>query len=756
MSDNSRLAFRSLDASGKTVFTVDPLIYQDMTGVNVSSYTNLLLVDKRVKDYQDFITFANPQTFTVAYSSNSSRDDLFALVSSHGFNHLNRIGLVFETNDNGSVYSFLNRESWFIENDINGSENFSPNMTFVIHLVKTLGIINIDFLACNTLKFNHWINYYAILKDKTGVIVGASNDATGNIKYGGDWVMESTGTDVENLYFTSGIEYHTYLLETAYVYQNYVSSGNYTNNTNYTNTSINKVLFDICGNTSTFTNTGIVLGGGGSGAHSIYNSTNNGFDGAHALVIETGKTVTNLVNKGCLTGGGAGGGYSGGDGGAGGGGGAGGNELFIICRGGIGASAGVNAAGVGVNNFYGSGGGGGAFGIFYKNGGAGGNGTDAGGGGGGGAAGGGIGGIAGTGSDVSTPDAGISGSAIFGGGGGGGYYGGGGGGAGGGGGGYAGGGGGSGGGIGGSGGGNGGNGGFGIKNYGTITTLSNSQNLSMGYGPLYIAGNAPTNYNIIIEGDTSYGQLFASPYSLSANSGGNIDLKITGNVLFGIDPVSVLSPGTKTYTNVLSCVNPTTLSNSGTTSSYSYTWTLNENNITNDANSPANTIINYDLSVTVTPIVITKASCLLEGTLVLTTKGYLPIETLKPGDTIVTKNYYINITKVGKWVVDLNNEQDREDLSKKMHKISAGTYGTNRDTFISHYHRILVDETPDLEKESRVFRLPTNMGLPIADPCEYAKNGKYNLYHLQLVIGNHFIVNGGCMVESWQENAKNF
>ena len=91
-----------------------------------------------------------------------------------------------------------------------------------------------------------------------------------------------------------------------------------------------------------------------------------------------------------------------------------------------------------------------------------------------------------------------------------------------------------------------------------------------------------------------------------------------------------------------------------------------------------------------------------------------------------------------------------------MHKISAGTYGAECDTYISHYHRVLVDENPESEEETRVFRLPTSLGLPVADPSEYSKNGKYTLYHLELAIGNHYVVNGDCMVESWKTNMKNF
>jgi hypothetical protein len=1010
-----------------------PLVYPDISGVDTSVYTNLLLIDSNVRDYQNFVTSANSDTFPVVYSWNSSRDDLLALVSTSGFNNLNRIGLVFETNDNGRVYPFLNTEVWFMDSDLENVEPFSPNMQFMISLIQTLGILNIDYLACSTLAFSNWNNYYAILMDKTGVVIGASNDKTGNIKYGGDWVLESTEEDVEKVYFTSAIEYHTYLLASAYVYGNTITS-NTTVSTNSINTAVNRVLYQATGSFTTFTNNAILLGGGGS----------SNLDGAHALQIETGITVTNVINTGNLTGGG-GGGY-GTNGGAGGGGGA--------AFGGSGGG-GSNSGGIagGKNNFNGFGGGGGGFGG--GGGGGGGpnsdpnmpsNGTSAGIGGTGsnGINNGGNAGFNGTGSGQrgAGGGGGANSTKIFGGNGGGSgtRYGGGGAGGGNGGGNssYLNSGGGSGGGLGGTVSTAAGNGGFGIKNNGTITTLSNSQNLSGNYGPLYIAGNPPTNYNIIINGDTSYGQLFASK---------NFPLSNNGNVVFGIDPSSRLSGGSKTYTNVLSQVFPSSLSGSGTANSGSYTWSLSRN-MTWVLNSNGSSVTNYDLTMNSTllptiditlissstnsklvvnnsgsifspfdvsygttdislsyvksdgtsildlsvnnasyinisspfdissnlvsgdnslnftlynstrtssstyfvkvcvqksnvmttlilnnqtisfvnnsavldvsngisdisgsyiledptskldlsvntvsfsniaspftvsdlltgdnslnfmvtasdglsqqaynvkvrvqksnvlttlilnnqtisfvgnsavlnlstvisdisgsyiledpnakldlsvntvsfsniasPFTVSnlltgdnslnfmvtasdgltqqaynvkvvnlenKVSCLLEGTLVATDKGYVPIENIRVGDTIRTKHYYIDVVKVGKWSVDLNNEDDRDDLSKKMYKISAGTYGAECDTYISHYHRVLVDENPESEEESRVFRLPTSLGLPVADPREYSKNGKYNLYHLELVIGNHYVVNGGCMVESWKTNTKNF
>jgi hypothetical protein len=44
---------------------------------------------------------------------------------------------------------------------------------------------------------------------------------------------------------------------------------------------------------------------------------------------------------------------------------------------------------------------------------------------------------------------------------------------------------------------------------------------------------------------------------------------------------------------------------------------------------------------------------------------------------------------------------------------------------------------------------PVKVGLRPAVLSEFAPDGKYTLYHLELKFGNYYIVNGICRVESW-------
>ncbi|PID73337.1 MAG: hypothetical protein CSB33_04185 [Desulfobacterales bacterium] len=61
----------------------------------------------------------------------------------------------------------------------------------------------IDILACDVASGEGGEDFLAALEDASGRNVSASTDATGNEAYGGDWVMESDGVDVQRTYFNA-------------------------------------------------------------------------------------------------------------------------------------------------------------------------------------------------------------------------------------------------------------------------------------------------------------------------------------------------------------------------------------------------------------------------------------------------------------------------------------------------------------------------------------------------------------------------
>jgi hypothetical protein len=180
-----------------------PLIYSK-TFIE-SDYTNILLVDKLVKDYETIVSSVNANTFPIVYCGACKRVELEQVLSS--FTNISRIAICNEVRKSNL---FLDFEPLFKDNEI---QPYSQNVEFMIKMIKQLNIKNLDFLACDTLNNLNWKEYYNILHLETGVIIGASDDKTGNMKYGGDWVLESTNTDAELIYFTQSIEFYKYLLD---------------------------------------------------------------------------------------------------------------------------------------------------------------------------------------------------------------------------------------------------------------------------------------------------------------------------------------------------------------------------------------------------------------------------------------------------------------------------------------------------------------------------------------------------------------
>ena len=199
------------DNTNNIFYNKTDLIYDDQVSTN--NIENVLLIDSAVKNHTIFWTASNENTLPIIYSVTSDRQELLDLLTNK-FTNIKRIGLAFHTYTQNNYQMFLNMDPLFTSSDLSCNIDLSNNIyssgcSFIIDIIKRFSVVNIDFLACNTLNYDKWLAFYNILDAKTNVIVGASNDDTGNILYGGDWVMESTKEDIQNIYFTSDISnYH--------------------------------------------------------------------------------------------------------------------------------------------------------------------------------------------------------------------------------------------------------------------------------------------------------------------------------------------------------------------------------------------------------------------------------------------------------------------------------------------------------------------------------------------------------------------
>ena len=286
-----------------------------------SQYKNLCFIDSAVHNFSGFL---NDTTYPIIYSYDSDRESLKTSLLTQ-FSQIDRVSFVFHGPSDGSSDAFT--PTRFIHNE----PYFSPdviadndNIRFLRELFLSLNVQHADFLACNLLQQQEWKDYFLFLVNNNTVVIGASSDATGNLKYGGDWLMENTMEDVRDIYFQPSIEnfagllltfsfsansiYTAYLISSTNVFLTDLSySGAATtysyiipnsviyNSTTYPVTKVNtNVIKDTTSKITTITipNTCVII------AQSAFdNNNNNNTSNLSSVIFSTGtQSLTSIFN----------------------------------------------------------------------------------------------------------------------------------------------------------------------------------------------------------------------------------------------------------------------------------------------------------------------------------------------------------------------------------------------------------------------------------------------------------------------------
>jgi len=159
------------------------------------------------------------------------------------------------------------------------------------------------------------------------------------------------------------------------------------------------------------------------------------------------------------------------------------------------------------------------------------------------------------------------------------------------------------------------------------------------------------------------------------------------------------------------------------------------------------------------------APCFLEGTTVLCyrdgVEGYVPIESIKCGTSVLTPEGYKKVELIGKGTIV--NRGDDERVQERLYRCPTSNYlQLNEDLFITGCHSILVPKLTDKQRRktdeilNQVFMTGNKYRLMAciderAQP--WVSAGTYTIWHLALeskdVTKNYGIyVNGGLLVET--------
>ena len=242
------------------MISIETIYNYDLTGlhkynvndidIDYDNYTNILFINTHLeKPSSEFSHFLNTATYPLVYNYSIDRDSIINFINK--FKNIKRIAFAFHgasTPGLSANTSFINTEKYYTDEDISDNQTvFSENVSFIKNLTQQFSLTNIDFLACNLLANNDWKKYFTLLQNDSNVIVGASDDDTGNIKYGGDWVLENTMENIKSVYFNDSIISYASILSTVY----YSSSPDYLNYNLYTNTLTASVVSISSGHSTT-------------------------------------------------------------------------------------------------------------------------------------------------------------------------------------------------------------------------------------------------------------------------------------------------------------------------------------------------------------------------------------------------------------------------------------------------------------------------------------------------------------------------
>ena len=179
-----------------------------LSDVSTADMTQVVLIESGI--HPQFQSYVNSTSFGIVYEPDSSIADLVTLLRQK-FTSIQRIAVVSHFNVQPK---FLENESLFSSTDlVPGVTSFSKNTQGLIDILKEFNVAHVDFLACKTLTDPNWTAFFSVLQAQAnGVVVGASLDDTGNLKYGGNWDMENTQENVKQVYFNNSIDNYASLL----------------------------------------------------------------------------------------------------------------------------------------------------------------------------------------------------------------------------------------------------------------------------------------------------------------------------------------------------------------------------------------------------------------------------------------------------------------------------------------------------------------------------------------------------------------
>ena len=185
--------------------------------MTTTQVTAVILIDQRIKGYQTIVDSVRDDVRYIVYDVEDKLyptmiDYIKSKIAALNLTSFTTIGIV-EYNENKDYYHMFGPSTSpaLITSVIHSEPNldsWAHVKEFISYLKTTYSVQYYDMIACSLYASIDWKYIIDTLSNISEVQVRASTDKTGSSLLGGDWILESTGTDVNlnSIYFTDNIE----------------------------------------------------------------------------------------------------------------------------------------------------------------------------------------------------------------------------------------------------------------------------------------------------------------------------------------------------------------------------------------------------------------------------------------------------------------------------------------------------------------------------------------------------------------------
>lgn len=179
----------------------------------------LLLLDTAVREYETILAAAQPAVTTVLFDrAVDSFESLKRKIASAG--PVQTVGIV--QHGSGALPYYKMLETQATPATVTDAEQSDPSLCSWSELIdfysflKAQGAQTIDLISCSLYSNAGWVYVLQQLEQRLALDFRASINDTGNVASGGDWIQESDGVNIQDIYFTQDISKYTNLLNVAF------------------------------------------------------------------------------------------------------------------------------------------------------------------------------------------------------------------------------------------------------------------------------------------------------------------------------------------------------------------------------------------------------------------------------------------------------------------------------------------------------------------------------------------------------------